>query len=85
MQANQEIKELQAQIAKAQVSDVDDQIRDMNGVKALVQKVNVEDMDALRKLGDQMRDKVGGVVVLAAPLADGQGKHHRYGDQGSCC
>ena len=70
--AGQEIKALQAQIAKAQVSDVDDQIRDLNGVKALVQKVNVEDMDALRTLGDQMRDKVGGVVVLATPLADGK-------------
>ena len=70
--ANQEIKELQGKIAKAQVSKVDDQIRDIKGVNALVQKVAVEDVDALRKLGDQMRDKVGGVVVLASPSAGGK-------------
>ena len=29
-------------------------------------------MEALRALGDQMRDKVDGVVVLAAKLPDGK-------------
>ncbi len=61
-------EELAAQIAKAQVSDVTDKVRDLKGVPALVQKVNVDSIDALRNLGDQMRDKVGGVVVLAAVL-----------------
>lgn len=60
--------ELAAQIAKAQVSDVADKVRDLKGVPALVQKVSVDSIDALRNLGDQMRDKVGGVVVLAAVL-----------------
>lgn len=60
--------ELAAQIAKAQVSDVADKVRELKGVPALVQKVSVDSIDALRNLGDQMRDKVGGVVVLAAVL-----------------
>jgi alanyl-tRNA synthetase len=30
----------------------------------------VEDIDGLRKLGDQLRDKIGGVVVLASKMPD---------------
>ncbi len=67
---SQKIKALEAQMAKAQVSDVDDQIREIKGIKTLVQKVSVENIEALRNLGDQMRDKVGGVVVLASVLGD---------------
>ena len=64
--------ELAAQIAKAQVSNVADQVRDLKGVPALVQKVEADSVDALRNLGDQMRDKVGGVVVLAAVMDGGK-------------
>ena len=61
-----------AQIAKAQVSNVADQVRDLKGVPALVQKVEVDSIDALRNLGDQMRDKIGGVVVLASVMEGGK-------------
>ena len=53
----QKAAELADKIAKAQVSDVDSQIRDIKGIKALVQQVSVDDIEALRNLGDQMRDK----------------------------
>ena len=78
----QKAAELADKIAKAQVSDVDSQIRDIKGIKALVQQVSVDDIEALRNLGDQMRDKVGGVVVLASVFAEGQ-----YSDYGyeRCC
>lgn len=66
--AQKKAEELQAEIARAQVSDVAERIEDVQGVKLLVQKVSVDSMDALRNLGDQMRDKVGGVVVLAAEI-----------------
>ena len=64
------MKQVDAEIAKAQVSNVADQIKDANGVPVLVQKVNADSVDALRNLGDQMRDKVGGVVVLAAVMGE---------------
>ena len=70
--AHKKAEELAAQIAQAQVSNVSDQVRDLKGVPALVQKVEVDSIDALRNLGDQMRDKVGGVVVLAAVLDGGK-------------
>ena len=68
--AHKKADELAGEIAKAQVSDVSDKVRELKGVPALVQQVNVDSIDALRNLGDQMRDKIGGVVVLAA-LMDG--------------
>lgn len=70
--AQKKADELAAEIAKAQVSDVSDKVRDLKGVPALVQKVSVDSIDALRNLGDQMRNKIGGVVVLAAVLDGGK-------------
>ena len=68
--AEQKIGELEGQIAKAQVSGAADCVCDIKGVPALVQKVSAGDVEALRNLGDQMRDKVGGVVVLADVVGD---------------
>lgn len=68
--AQKKAEELAGEIAKAQVSDVADKVKDVKGVAVLAQKVNADSMDALRNLGDQMRDKVGGVVVLAAAISD---------------
>ena len=68
--AEQKIGELEGQIAKAQVSGAADSVCDVKGVPVLVQRVSAGDMEALRNLGDQMRDKVGGVVVLADVVAD---------------
>ena len=66
--AQKKAEELAGEIAKAQVSDVVDKVQDVKGVAVLAQKVNADSMDALRNLGDQMRDKIGGVVVLAAEI-----------------
>ncbi|MEG1913955.1 MAG: alanine--tRNA ligase [Acidaminococcaceae bacterium] len=68
--AEQKATELANQIASAQVADVTDQTKTIAGIKALVQIVTAENVDALRSLGDKMRDKVDGVVVLAAVLPD---------------
>lgn len=67
--ANKKIEELASEIAKAQVSNLADQVKDANGIPVLIQKVNADSVDALRNLGDQMRDKVGGVIVLAAVIS----------------
>ena len=70
--AEQKISELEGQIAKAQVSDAASSVCDIKGVPVLVQKVSAGDVEALRRLGDQMRDKVGGVVVLADVIDSGK-------------
>ncbi len=63
-------EELQNEIAKAQVSNVADQVVTVKGIPVLAQKVNADSVDALRNLGDAMRDKVGGVVVLATVIGE---------------
>ncbi|NCD08246.1 MAG: alanine--tRNA ligase [Negativicutes bacterium] len=68
--AEQKANELANRIASAQLDEIGSKIKEFKGVKALVQSVNVDDAEALRALGDKMRDKVGGVVVLANVLSE---------------
>ena len=68
--AEHKVSQLENKIASAQVSDIDSQIKTIKGIRVLVQAVTVNDVDALRALGDKMRDKVDGVVVLAAKFAE---------------
>ena len=63
--AEQKANELADRIASSQLDEIESKVKNFKGVNALVQAVNVDDIDALRSLGDKMRDKVGGVVVLA--------------------
>ncbi len=65
---NQKLKD---KLAKDSVGDVMDNIVDVNGVSFLPVKVADIDMNALRNLGDQLKDKLGtGVVVLASNMGD---------------
>lgn len=70
--ANQKINELEARFAKEQAANAAESALDVKGVPVLAQQVNVADVEALRNLGDQMRDKVQGVVVLASALENGK-------------
>ncbi len=46
-----------------------DQVTEINGVKVLAAKLEGVDMNGLRDLGDQLKDKLGeGVVVLASAM-----------------
>ncbi len=62
--------ELEQKMAASQVSASDDKVKDIKGVKTLVETVSVDDIDSLRKLGDQLRDKVGGVVILVSKMPE---------------
>ncbi|MHC1717051.1 MAG: alanine--tRNA ligase [Acidaminococcaceae bacterium] len=68
--SEQKANELAERIASSQLDEIESKIKDFKGIKALVQSVAVDDIDALRSLGDKMRDKVGGVVVLANVAAE---------------
>jgi len=60
---------LRRKLAKDALGDVMNQIVEVNGVKLLATKVSGVDMNALRELGDQLKDKLGeGVVVLASDI-----------------
>lgn len=62
-----ENEKLKAKLANDAVGDVDSQIQEIKGTKVLAMNVPDVDMNGLRGLGDQMKEKIGdGVVVLAS-------------------
>ena len=66
---NSEIESLKSQAAKDALGNVDDDIKEVKGVKVIATKVSGVDMNGLRDLGDQLKEKVpGGVVVIASEL-----------------
>jgi len=63
----QELEALKRKMAGESLGDAMDQVVEVKGVKLLTQKLEDVDMNALRDLGDQLKDKLGeGVVVLAS-------------------
>lgn len=64
-----ENEKLKNKLAKEALGDVLDQVVEVKGVKVLAAKVPDIDMNGLRNLGDQLKDKLGeGVVVLASTI-----------------
>ena len=62
-----EIESLKAKAAKEALGDVTDEVKDVKGVKLLAKKLSGVDMNALRDLGDQLKEKLKeGVIVLAS-------------------
>ncbi|MDU7710084.1 MAG: DHHA1 domain-containing protein, partial [Clostridium sp.] len=62
-----EVESLKSRLAQDAMGDVMDQVQEVKGVKLLAAEVDGVDMNGLRDLGDQMKEKLGeGVVVLAS-------------------
>lgn len=67
-----ENESLKSKAAKEALGDVMDQVQDVKGVKLLAARVADVDMNGLRELGDQLKEKLSdGVVVL---LSEKEGK-----------
>jgi alanyl-tRNA synthetase len=47
-------------------------VQEINGVKLLATKVDGVDMNGLRDLGDQLKNKLGDGVILLASVTDGK-------------
>ena len=68
---NSEVESLKSRLAKDAMGDIMDQVTEVSGVKLLAAKVEGVDMNGLRELGDQLKEKLGeGVVVLASRAGD---------------
>jgi len=64
-----ENESLKSKAAKEALGDVLDQVVEVKGVKLLATSVSGVDMNGLRELGDQLKDKLGeGVVVIASDM-----------------
>ncbi len=67
-----ELEAQKSRAAKEALGDVTDQVIEIKGVKLLAARVSGVDMNGLRELGDQLKEKLGeGVVIL---LSDAGGK-----------
>ena len=67
-----ENESLKSKAAKEALGDVMDQVQEIKGVKLLASKVAGVDMNGLRELGDQLKEKLKeGVVVL---ISENDGK-----------
>ena len=66
-----EIESMKSKAAKEALGDVMDQVKEVKGVKLLATAVEDVDMNGLRDLGDQLKDKLGeGVIVIASNAGD---------------
>lgn len=66
-----ENEKLKAKMANDSVGDVLNNVEEVKGVKLLATKVSDVDMNGLRNLGDNLKEKMGGgVVVIVSTTAD---------------
>ena len=74
-----EHKELQSEVASLKskaagnaLGSIDDDVKEIAGIKYVAKAVEGVDMNALRELGDKIKDKIGGGVVVLASAVDGK-------------
>lgn len=67
-----ENESLKAKMAQEAVGDVLNQVQDVKGVKLLAVSLTDVDMNGLRDLGDQLKEKLGEGVVVLASVAGGK-------------
>ena len=67
-----ENESLKSKAAKDALGEVMDQVVEVKGVKLLATSVDGVDMNGLRDLGDQLKEKLGDGVVVIASACDGK-------------
>ncbi len=67
-----ENESLKSKAARDALGDVMNQVKEIKGVKTLAAKVEGVDMNGLRELGDQLKEKLGEGVVVLASVNDGK-------------
>ena len=67
-----EMESLKSQMAKDSLGNVMDQVKEVKGIKVLAAKLPNIDMNGLRELGDQLKDKLGDGVIVLSSEKDGK-------------
>ena len=70
--AQSEVESLKSKLAKDALGDVMGNVAEVKGVKLLPAKVEGVDMNGLRDLGDQLKEKLGEGVIVLASVTDGK-------------
>ena len=67
-----ENEKLKSKLANNSMGDVMNQVVEVKGMKVLAVKVADVDMNGLRNLGDQLKEKLGEGVIVIASVLDGK-------------
>ncbi|WP_299979261.1 alanine--tRNA ligase [Desulfobacula sp.] len=67
-----ELEALKAKMASKSVENIDDTIREINGVKVISKRVDIENSSQLRDLADKFKTKIGSGVVLLGAQSGGK-------------
>ncbi len=67
-----ENESLKSKAAREALGDVTDQVKEIKGIRLLASKAADVDMNGLRDLGDQLKEKLGEGVVLLISEKDGR-------------
>ena len=67
-----ENEKLKNKMAKESMGNVLDQVKEVKGVKLLAARADGTDMNGLRTLGDQLKEKLGEGVIVLASVTDGK-------------
>lgn len=70
--AEREIEKLNARMSKHEAENIMSKVQDIQGVKVLAAKVQVPDMDSLRKMSDTLKDKLKEGVIVLGSSAEGK-------------
>ncbi len=70
--AHSENEKLKAKLANSSLGDIMSHVKEIGGIKVLAAKVPEADMNALRNLGDQMKEKLGECVLLLVSSVEGK-------------
>lgn len=61
-----EIEKLQNKLAKNQINDIVNEAKEVGGFKIIAKQVEAADMEGLRAIGDLLKERFDGVIVLGA-------------------
>ena len=63
---------MRGQLAAARAGDLLERAVDVNGRRVLAARADVDGKDALRQMGDRLRDRMGSGVVVLGAVIDGR-------------
>jgi alanyl-tRNA synthetase len=70
--AEKELTALKAKIASKSAENIEDDIKEINGVKVLAKRVEIENPSQLRDLADKFKTKLGSGVLLLGAESNGK-------------
>ena len=71
-EAHSQIDSLKSEAAKNAMGDVDQDVKEVAGVRFVASKMEGVDAGSLRELGDSLKEKLGESVVVLASVVDGK-------------